>query len=58
MESDLLGVLARLLSVIERIVVLARLRRQPVTVMLVYVLLDALCHAMGAIERSLRDDAE
>ncbi len=58
MDADLFLVVSRLMATLGRMVVLARHRRQPVIVVLVCVLLDALCHAMDAIERFLRDDAE
>jgi hypothetical protein len=55
MGLDLFEVLSRLVAVTGRIVMLARLRRQGSMIVFVYSLLDLVCHAMDAIEKSLQD---
>ena len=56
MESDLFAMLSRLLGVIGRIVMLSRSRQQGFYIVLVCSLLDLVCHAMDAIEKSLQDE--
>jgi hypothetical protein len=55
MESDVFVKLSRLIATIGRVIVLARLRRQTFILVFVCSLLDVMCHAMDAIEKSLQD---
>jgi hypothetical protein len=55
MENMLFDVLSRLLATIGRVVMLARSRQQKDVFVLLYSLLDAVCHLTEAIEKSLQD---
>ena len=58
METDVFVCLSRLVAIVGRVVVLARLRKQPFIIVLVCSLLNIFYRAFDAIEKSLQDNTK